>query len=126
LAERQPGHGRHRRALEVRAGWTLSLLVPEPRLEWAIGPRVALFVGGSLRGGTFRVAGDFGRTRGRPSLDHEYVDYRELAASAGVRWHLSPTTTLQAGVGRVFDGGSSFTNAICCSTATAPPWSSSA
>ncbi len=125
LAERQPGHGR----IGVRWKFAPAGRFPSSaRAAAGMGDRAAR---GALRGRqpARRHVSRGGRlrpTRGRPSLDHEYVDYRELAASAGVRWQLSPTTTLQAGVGRVFDGGSSFTNAICCSTATAPPWSSSA
>jgi hypothetical protein len=83
--------------------WTLSLLLPAPRLEWTIAPRVALFAGANLSGGTFRVADDFGRTRGRPALDGQIVDYREISIGAGVRWQASRATALHLGIGRMLD-----------------------
>jgi len=83
--------------------WTLLLIVPAPRVEYAVNKDVALFAGVNLRGGTFRVADDFGRRRGRPALDHQDVGYRELTAGAGVRWQLSPGIALNAGAGWMLD-----------------------
>jgi Domain of unknown function (DUF6268) len=83
--------------------WTLLLLVPAPRIEYAATPDLTFFAGANLRGGTFRVAEDFGRRRGRGSLDDQNVGYRELSAGAGARWQLSPTVALSAAVGWMFD-----------------------
>jgi hypothetical protein len=83
--------------------WTLSLLLPAPRLEWTISPRLSLFAGATLQGGTFRVADNFGRTRGRPAFDGQTVDYREITLAAGLRWQVSPATTLHLGVGATTD-----------------------
>jgi hypothetical protein len=49
-----------------------------------------------MRGGTFRVAEDFGRRRGRAQLDNQDVDFREITLGAGARWEFS--RTLSAGV----------------------------
>lgn len=83
--------------------WTLAFLLPNPRLEWAIGRNLTLTLGASLRGGTFRVADDFGRTRGRPAFDGQTVDYREISVGAGARWQFSRQTTLSLGVGATTD-----------------------
>jgi len=83
--------------------WTLAFLLPAPRVDWAVTKNFGLFAGASLRGGTFRVADNFGRIRGRPELDQQIVDYREIAFGAGVRWQLSPATALHLAVGRMLD-----------------------
>jgi len=83
--------------------WTLLLLLPAPRVEYAIASGVTLFAGAALRGGTFRVAPDYGRKRGRPELDNQNVDYREITIGAGVRWQLKPGLALNAGAGRMLD-----------------------
>jgi hypothetical protein len=83
--------------------WTLSLLVPAPRIEWAVSPELVLFAGANLRGGTFRVADDFGRSRGRPAFDRQVVDYREITIGVGARWQFTPTTGLNLGVGAATD-----------------------
>lgn len=83
--------------------WTLLLLIPAPRIEYAATSDLTLFAGANLRGGSFRVAEDFGRRHGRPQLDDQNVSYRELGAGIGARWKLSPTLTLSAGAGWVFD-----------------------
>lgn len=83
--------------------WTLLLIVPAPRIEYAVSKDLTVFAGASLRGGTFRVAQDFGRRHGRADLDDQDVSYRELSAGAGLRWNLSPGVALNAGAGWMFD-----------------------
>lgn len=83
--------------------WTLLFLIPEPRIEYAVSPTVRIFGGASLRGGTFRVAENYGRTHGRPELDNQDVDFREISAGIGVRWQLQPGLTLTAGGGWTID-----------------------
>ena len=83
--------------------WTLLFLIPEPRVEYAVSPTVRIFAGASLRGGTFRVAEDYGRTRGRPELDNQDIDFREISTGVGVRWQLQPGLTLTASGGWTID-----------------------
>lgn len=83
--------------------WTLSFLLPAPRIEWALTKEFSLSAGASLRGGTFRVADDFGRARGRPAFDRQRVDYREINVGVGARWQLAPGTALHAGIGALTD-----------------------
>lgn len=84
-------------------GWTLMAFLPEPKVEFAVSPTVSLYAGAGLRGGTFRVAEDFGRKRGRAALDNQDVDFREITAGVGARWKASPTLSVQAGVGWMID-----------------------
>jgi len=83
--------------------WTLSFLLPAPRIEWALTKDFSLSAGASLRGGTFRVADNFGRARGRPAFDGQRVDYREINVGVGARWRLAPGTALYLGVGALTD-----------------------
>jgi len=83
--------------------WTLLFLIPEPRIEYAVSPTVRIFGGASLRGGTFRVAEDYGRARGRPELDNQDIDFREISAGVGVRWQLQPGLNLTASGGWSID-----------------------
>lgn len=83
--------------------WTLLLLVPSPRIEYAATRDLTFFASANLRGGTFRVAQDFGRKHGRPSLDDQDIGYRELSAGAGARWTVSPAISLNAAAGWMFD-----------------------
>lgn len=79
--------------------WTLNLILPRPRIEYRPNDSLTLFAGGELKGGSYRVAEDFGRRNGNASLDGEILDYREIRAGAGLRWNFS--RMLSAGV----DGG---------------------
>ena len=84
-------------------GWTFVGFPPEPRVEYAVSKTLSLHAGAGLRGGTFRVAEDFGRRRGRPLLDNQRVDFREIGLSVGGRWQLTPGLTAQASVGWMLD-----------------------
>ncbi len=83
--------------------WTLLFLIPQPRIEYAVSPTVRIFGGATLRGGTFRVADDYGGSRGRPELDDQDIDFREISAGIGIRWQLQPGLTLTAGGGWMID-----------------------
>ena len=84
-------------------GWTFVGFPPEPRVEYALTPTFSLHAGMSLRSGTFRVAQDFGRRRGRPLLDNQRVDFREITVGVGGRWQILPGLTAQASVGWMTD-----------------------
>ncbi len=83
--------------------WTLAFIIPEPRVEYALSPTVRLTAGASLRGGTFRVAEDFGRRRGRSELDNQDIDFREITAGLGARWELKKGLTVSATAGWMID-----------------------
>lgn len=83
--------------------WTLLAFLPEPRVEYAVSERLRLYAGASLRGGTFRVASDFGRRRGRPLLDDQEVDFREITLGMGMRWELSKTLSAGVALGWMLD-----------------------
>jgi hypothetical protein len=83
--------------------WTLLAFLPEPRVEFAASERLRFYAGASLRGGTFQVAEDFGRRRGRPLLDEQKIDFREISLGAGARWELSRTLFAGVGLGWMLD-----------------------
>ncbi len=82
--------------------WTVLVVLPAPRVEYFITERFSVFGGASLRGGTYRVADDFGRQRSMPELDRQIVDYREIAVEGGVRFRLG-SGAAYLGVGRMLD-----------------------
>lgn len=84
-------------------GWTFVGFPPDPRVEYAVTPTFSLHAGASLRSGTFRVAQDFGRRRGRPLLDNQRLDFREITVGGGGRWQVLPGLTAQATVGWMLD-----------------------
>lgn len=85
------------------ARWTLLAFVPAPRVEYEVSPQFTLFAGAAIRGGTFRVGDDFGRRRGRPALDNQTIDFREITVGAGARWQLQPGLSANVGVGWMLD-----------------------
>jgi hypothetical protein len=83
--------------------WTLLAFLPAPRVEYAASSALTLYAGASLQGGTFRVAEDFGRRRGRPILDNQDIGFREITAGAGARWKLKPGLSVNLGLGWMLD-----------------------
>ena len=83
--------------------WTLLAFLPEPRVEYAASDTISLYAGAGMRGGTFRVAEDFGRRRGRAQLDNQDLDFREITVGVGARWKISPTLSAGASIGWMLD-----------------------
>ena len=54
-----------------------------------------LYAGADLRGDTYRVDGDFGRSHGIPQLDNAVVDYTEIRVGAGASWKINSVMTMQ-------------------------------
>ncbi|HPA16506.1 MAG TPA: DUF6268 family outer membrane beta-barrel protein [Verrucomicrobiae bacterium] len=71
---------------QVSDYWTLNLMVPRPRIEYKASENLTLFTGCEFRGGSFRVAEDFGEGLDREELNGALVDYREYRAGAGLSW----------------------------------------
>ncbi|MDX2111785.1 MAG: DUF6268 family outer membrane beta-barrel protein [Verrucomicrobiota bacterium] len=83
--------------------WTLNLLFPNPQIEYAASDSVTLFAGASMQGGTYNLADNFGTPAGRPGLNNEYVDYREICVGTGAKFTLSPDFTATVGAGWMVD-----------------------
>ncbi len=69
--------------------WTLNLILPRPRVEFRASEAVTLHLGGELKGGSYRVAEDFGTAMSRPELNGEILDYRDIRVGGGLRWQLA-------------------------------------
>lgn len=82
--------------------WTLNLLYPAPRLEFRASEDLRIEVGLFREGGAFRVAGDFGRKFGRPTLDNALVDYSAWGFGPGITWRLGENSSLALTAGRTF------------------------
>jgi hypothetical protein len=83
--------------------WLLLVAVPVTRVEYAATARMTLFADATLRTSSYRLAEDFGRRQRRPELDGQYLDYRQITATAGARWQLRRTTALSVSTGWAFD-----------------------
>jgi len=83
--------------------WLLSLWFPRPRIEYQLDQGITLFGGITFSGGSFIVAEDFGSRRGRPDLDGETVDFREIRAGGGLRYAVDDRFGVELGGGWTLD-----------------------
>lgn len=83
--------------------WTLNFIMPRPRIEFAANDSLSLFAGGELRGGSWRVAEDFGTRVTLAGLNNEIVDYREIRLGGGARWKLGQKWSAHFDAGWVMD-----------------------
>lgn len=90
--------------------WRLNLILPRPSVDWTLTRTWAVFAGGEMRGGGWRVAEDFGRSHGDPDLDGDRLGYREIRVGGGARWALGPALRLSLEVGYVVDREFEFRN----------------
>ncbi len=81
--------------------WVLNAILPNPRLEYQLTKTATLFVGGELKGGTYMVNGDFGRSHGEYKLNQTVLTYSEIRTGAGVSWKPIPFLTVEASGGVV-------------------------
>ena len=68
--------------------WTLSLLLPRPRIEFRPSREWMFYAGGELAGGAYRLAEDHGTRRGDFRLDDVSMTYREIRAGLGAMWDI--------------------------------------
>jgi hypothetical protein len=87
--------------------WTLNAILPRPRLEYAASETLTLHAGAALKGGSYRLAEDFGDTHRRPGMNGVTVDFSEVRAGLGASWkpHPSVEVSVEGGymVWRTFD-----------------------
>lgn len=84
-----------------------SAILPAPRLEYEVTRGLTAYAGAELKGGSYRVDGDYGERTGNPSLDHAVLTFSEVRTGGGFTWKVSPTMALTgeggAQVEREFD-----------------------
>jgi hypothetical protein len=68
--------------------WTLSLLLPRPRLEFHPNDRWTFYGGAELAGGAYPLASDAGTKHGVPAMDNVNISYREIRAGLGAQWKI--------------------------------------
>lgn len=79
----------------------LNAVLPTPRLEYSFTQSVTGYLGADLRETTYRMAGDFGRSRGKRNLDNAIVDHTQIRVGAGATWKINSFFTLEAEAGIV-------------------------
>jgi hypothetical protein len=81
--------------------WVLNAILPRPRLEYLLGEKSVLYVGGDFRLGTYRVDDSFGESHGLRRLDNAVVDYTQIRVGAGVSSKIASYLTLEFEAGCV-------------------------
>ena len=81
--------------------WVLDAILPTPRLEYSLTKSALLYLGADFKGGTYRVDGNFGQSRGKPVLDGAVVDYTQIRVGVGVSWKVTSSMTFDLEVGCV-------------------------
>jgi Domain of unknown function (DUF6268) len=79
--------------------WVLNATLPTPRLEYELNRNVKLFVGGDLKGGSFRVDNHFGDNNGDTSLNSAWLSYEEVRTGVGAEWKINSSfsVTIEGG-----------------------------
>lgn len=70
--------------------WVLNAAAPTPRLEFEASKNFTIYAGGDLKGSSFRMADDFGVTRGDARLNHAMLTYSEIRTGGGFEWKITP------------------------------------
>lgn len=74
--------------------WILNATVPTPRLEFEMNNNLTLWVGGELKGKTFRVDSDFGDRRSPREFNDAVLSYREIRTGAGLTFKVGESCKL--------------------------------
>ena len=69
--------------------WVLDASLPTPHLEYLLNRDVKIFVGGDLKGGSFRVDDRFGDSHGDTSLNSAWLSYEEVRTGVGAEWKIN-------------------------------------
>jgi len=83
--------------------WTLSLLLPRPRVEFRPTTNWMVYAGGELAGGAYQLGENHGVEHGDPRLNNVNMTYREIRAGVGALWTLNAHWRMEAGAGWVID-----------------------
>ncbi len=81
--------------------WVLNGVLPTPRIEYSLSQYLTLYAGADLRGDTYRVSREFGRSRDSRALGDAVVDYSQIRVGTGVSWMINLHTTFQMEAGFV-------------------------
>ena len=79
----------------------LNAVLPAPRLEYSFSKSLTAYVGADIRETTYRMADDFGRSRGKQKLDGAIADHTQIRIGAGATWSINANFTLEAEAGIV-------------------------
>ena len=81
--------------------FVLNAVLPAPRLEYSFGKSLTGYAGADIRETTYRMGGDFGRSRGKRKLDSAIVDYTQIRVGMGAAWSVNSLVTIEAEAGIV-------------------------
>ncbi len=87
----------------INPRWTLSILVPRPRIEYRPDDSWLLYAGAELVGGAYQLSVHHGTGRGDAQFDDVNITYREIRAGVGAVWNLGHGFRVEAAGGWMFD-----------------------
>lgn len=83
--------------------WSLEMVAPRPGIRYRVNDRVSLRAGIDFRGGSYRMARDYGTRAGDPRLNNDILEVREFRAGPGIEWTLAPSLVLDLSGGWAFE-----------------------
>ncbi len=87
----------------INPKWTLSLMLPRPRVEYRPWDNWLLFGGLEIAGGAYQTSNDAGSKHGVPAMDNVNISYREIRAGVGAQWDLGHGFSLELAGGYMLD-----------------------
>lgn len=84
---------------KMAENWVLNGILPAPRIEYTFNKSLTVYAGADFNGGSYRMDGNFGSSRGNPKLDNAVVSHTQIRVGGGASWRIGPTVTLD------FEGG---------------------
>jgi hypothetical protein len=88
---------------KINPRWTLSILVPRPRIEYRPDDSWLFYAGAELVGGAYQLGVRHGTERGDAQFDDVNITYREIRAGVGAVWNIGHGFRLEAAGGWMFD-----------------------
>lgn len=81
----------------------VEFLAPRPRVVYDLTDRLSIYGGFEFRGGSYRMARDYGTRVGDPRLNNELLSFREYRAAAGAEYDLTRILALDLSAGYVLE-----------------------
>ena len=79
---------------KMAENWVLNGILPSPRIEYTFDKSLTVYAGADFNGGSFRMDGNFGTSRGNARLDNAVVNYTQIRVGGGVSWKIGSSLTL--------------------------------
>ncbi len=79
--------------------WTLNVGLPRTSIEYALTKELHFWAGPSFEGGSFKTGSSYGNAFGRPDLNDQKLEYREIRVALGTDYKITPAIGISAELG---------------------------